>query len=208
MVAALVIASSLVVHAADPGKAHSHTGVLAAYPVPPIPIALDSAQEAQFSSGDPVYTQVDTGSQGRGVAVFLVKAPADEVWSTIHNFAAYPKWIDGLETCEVYKQSGDHVYVRFVIEKMGMDIEYFIDHTFPPGETWGTWTLDYTRESDLDDSVGMWRVTSLPDNPGHSRVEYSVDVKVTGWVPGFVRDFLVNRGLRDATSWVKKQSEQ
>ena len=90
---------------------------------------------------------------------------------------------------------------------MGINVEYFIDHTYPAGEDWGTWTLDYSRESDLDDSVGMWRVTALPDDPSKSRVEYSVDIKVSGWVPGFVRDMLVKQGLKDATSWVKEQAE-
>lgn len=203
----LALAVSQPALAADASKPHPHQGVIAKYPQPPTPVALSAAQEATFLSGTPVYTQVEGEQGGRGVAVFLVSAPPETVWSTIRSFSSYPAWIDGVKACEVYKQEGDHIFVRFVIGKMGMEIEYFIDHTYPQGADWGTWTLDYSRESDLDDSVGMWRVTPLPDDPGKSRVEYSVDLQVSGWVPGFVREMLVDRGIRDATSWVKTRAE-
>ena len=194
--------------AADANKPHPHQGAIAAYAQPPVPVTLSAEQEKQFLSGTPVYTQIEGDKGGRGVAVFLVNAPPANVWSTIRSFASYPAWIDGVTTCEIYKTEGDHVYVRFELSKMGMGIEYFIDHTAPAGADWVTWTLDYGRESDLDDSVGMWRVTPLPDDPSKSRVEYSVDLQVSGWVPGFVREMLVDRGIRDATTWVKVQTEK
>jgi ribosome-associated toxin RatA of RatAB toxin-antitoxin module len=168
-------------------------------------VALDAGQEATLVGGQPVYTQIEGAAGGRGVAVFLVNAPPDKVWATIRSFPSYTSWIDGVSACEIYKTEGEHVFVRFELKKMGMGIEYFIDHTYPPGADWGTWTLDYDRESDLDDSVGMWRVT--PDASGKTRVEYSVDIQISGWVPGFIREMIVDRGIRDATTWVKVQSE-
>ncbi len=89
-----------------------------------------------------------------------------------------------------------------------MSIEYYIHHDYDMEHRWGTWTLDYTRNSDLDDSVGFWRVNSVDGNPKRSIVEYSVDIAIKGWVPGFIRDILVNKGLKQATHWVKVQSEK
>ena len=206
--AALALSLAAPAVAADANEPHPHQGSLSPYPTPPAPVSLDAAQEATYLSGKPVYTQVDSGNQGRGVAVFLVDASPEKVWSTIESFSSYPSWIDGVKTCEVYQTSGDHTFVRFVIGKMGMSIEYFIDHQRPAGAEWMTWTLDYSRHSDLDDSVGMWRVTPLEGDASKSRVEYSVDVGVDGWVPGFIREFLVDQGLKDATSWLKTQSER
>jgi len=192
--------------AADADKPHPHRGAISPYPQPPAAVALDASQQAKLVSGEPVYTQIEGAAGGRGVAVFLVDATPEKVWSTIRSFASYPAWIDGVSACEVYRTEGDHVYVYFALKKMGMGIEYYIDHTYPPGAEWGTWTLDYDRESDLDDSVGMWRVTADPT--GKTRVEYSVDIQISGWVPGFVREMIVDRGIRDATTWVKVQSEK
>ncbi|MCB9793569.1 MAG: SRPBCC family protein [Alphaproteobacteria bacterium] len=204
----LLVLSLAAALAADPNQPHEHSGKLKPYPTPPAAVSLSAAQEQSFRSGEAVYTQVDAGNQGRGAAVFLVDAPPEQVWATIRNFNAYSGWIDGLSECQIYRTEGEHVYARFVISKLGMSVEYYIDHTAPAGADWMTWTLDYTRLSDIDDSVGSWRVTALPDDPGKSRVEYSVEVAVSGWVPGFVREFVVDQGLKDATSWVRTQSEK
>lgn len=195
-------------NAADPNQPHPHQGALRPYPSPPPPIRLSEGEEVAFQSGRPVFTLTDGGSTGRGAAVFLVKAPPEKVWKVLRSFGSYPKWVDGVSACEVYRTEGNHIYVRFLVEKMGVSVEYFVKHNFPRGAEWGTWTLDYSRQSDLDDSVGMWRVTPLPNDPTRSRVEYSVDLKVSGWVPSFIRGLLVDEGLESATLWVKEQSEK
>ena len=72
-----------------------------------------------------------------------------------------------------------------------------------------TWTLDYERKSDFDDSCGYWYVIPHPDNPEQwTRVYYSVEVSMFDWVPKFVVNFLSTKALTDATAWVKKYSEE
>jgi len=192
--------------AANVSKPHPHQGILKPYTQLP-PARLDPADLASLRAGKPIRRQTDTGAGGRGVAIFRVNAPADTVWATINNFQSYPKWIDNLSKCAVYKREGDAIDVEFVIKGFGFSARYFIHHTYHQAERWGTWTLDYTRESDLDDSVGFWRVTPWAENPAQSVVEYSVDVQVRGWIPGFVRGLFVDKGLQQATEWVKIQSE-
>ena len=34
------------------------------------------------------------------------------------------------------------------------------------------------------------------------------DVQVRGWIPGFIRSLFVDKGLKQATQWVKVQSEK
>ena len=41
-----------------------------------------------------------------------------------------------------------------VLSLMGVKLEYYITHTHEPSTSTVTWTLDYDRTSDLDDSVG------------------------------------------------------
>jgi len=50
-------------------------------------------------------------------------------------------------------------------------------------------------------------VTPARKNPNICRVEYSVNLRLQGWVPGFLKKILVDQGLEDATRWVKVQSE-
>jgi hypothetical protein len=91
---------------------------------------------------------------------------------------------------------------------MGFDVEYFIHHTYRPDEGWLTWTLDYSRQSDLDDSVGYWRVWTVTTSPAVSRLAYSVDIRFKGYIPGFVQDMIAKKGLTDAATWVKRESEK
>lgn len=195
-----------VAQAADRNKAHPHQGVLKPYPQPPAPTKLTPSEVQDLARGEAVYKTSEGETGGRGIAVFQVKAPRDVVWATINSFHMYPTWIDEVTACEVYGKDGNQIFVRFVLKSMGVEIEYFIDHDYRRADTWGTWTLDYAKESDLSDSVGSWLVREV--SPGVSQVEYSVDLKVSGWVPSFIRKIIVDSGLEDATEWVKVQSEK
>jgi hypothetical protein len=204
LIAALFSATAL---AADPSKPHPHKGVLKPYPRPPPPLKLTDAEKARLDQGKPVMRQLEGESGGRGMAVFRVNAPPDVVWATINEFSSYPKWIDEVKKCDVYKRDGGNIDVAFRISSFPVTIDYYIHHEYDMTNRWGTWTLDYSRESDLDDSVGFWRVTPDGDD-SKSLVEYSVDIKIKGWVPDFIRELLVDKGLKQATSWVKVQSEK
>ena len=202
---ALLIAQTA--QAADPSVAHPHTGVLPRVTGAPAAQVLSAAEEATLLSGAPVYRQIKyaTGDGGQGVAVFDVHADADAVWKTILDFGAYPRMVDKVEKCEVYRRQNDQIFVRFVLETL--DIEYFIEHRYRPAEGYMSWTLDYARQSDLDDSVGYWLVRPAPGHPGYTRVEYSVGLRVSGWVPSWIQDMVARTGLEQATTWLKVNSE-
>lgn len=194
--------------AADVAKPHGHHGVLKPYARPPPPLVLTEKEKARIESGKSAMRQLEGEGGGRGMAIFRVDATPDVVWAVINDFGSYPKWIDEVKKCEIYKKEGGKIDVAFKISSFPVTIEYFIAHDYDMANRWGTWTLDYNRESDLDDSVGFWRVTPVEGDPNRSMVEYSVDIKIKGWVPDFVRELLVDKGLKQATNWVKVQSER
>lgn len=193
--------------AANANKPHPHQGVLTPY-TRPAPLVLAPAERARVLANQPVMRQTQGDNGGRGLAVFRVNAPPAVVWAVINDFESYPKWISNLRRTRVYRRDGENIDVAFVIGGFGFSAEYFIHHIYHHKEYWGTWTLDYTRRSDLDDSVGFWRVTPLEGAPGASMVEYSVDVRVRGWIPGFIRSMFVDKGLQQATQWLKVQAEK
>lgn len=193
---------------ADATQPHPHGGVLPKFSGnPPLP-ALTDADRATLAADKPVLKQSKSESGGRGTAIQDVHATPERIWSRITSFGSYPQWVDGVDECASYKTSGSEIYTRFVVGAVGMNVEYFVKHTYRPDLGYMTWTLDYSRQSDLDDSVGFWRVEPLADKPGWTRVYYSVQVKLSGWVPGFVEDMLASSGLTKATAWVKRESEK
>ena len=194
--------------AGDADEPHPHQGVIKAFSGAPPAAKLSAADEALLKDNKAVKKQVKVGdSGGRGVAVMDIHAPTDLVWKKIKDYPSYPSWVEGLNKCEIYKESGDDLWVYFQASVIGIGVEWWIEHHFNEADGYVTWTLDYTKHSDLDDSVGYWRVTELSADPPLTRVEYSVQIQLTGWVPGAVEDMLANKGLTVATSWVKQQAE-
>ena len=144
------------------------------------------------------------------VAVFRISAPPAPVWSVLSEFGSYPEWIDGLVESDIYRREGDDIYVKFRYQHwLAGEYTYYIHHTYPGEQTgWGTWTLDYSRRSDLDDSVRFWRVSSVPGDPLRSDVTYFTDVRLKGWLASLTRDAMVSSALHIAAGWVKEQSER
>lgn len=213
LVAALVAALVLSLgapgaHAADPAAPHPHRGALKPYPRPPPPLKLSDADRKRLDDGKAIMRMTEGETSGRGMAVFKVNASPDITWATIRDYRSYPSWIDGVTKCDIYRQEGGRIDVAFQLKSFPVTIDYYIHHELDLAGRWGTWTLDYNRDSDLDDSVGFWRVSTVEGNPNQAIVEYSIDIKLKGWVPGFVRDLLVDKGLKQATEWVKVQSER
>lgn len=192
--------------AASTSSPHPHQGVAPKFTTPKAQ-TLNATELATLASGKAVKRQVKLDSGGRGISIMDVKGTPEQVWAVIDNFGAYPNWIDMLEECEVYSRSGNSVKVRFKLNVMGKPVEYFINHDRRADLGYVTWQLDYSRLSDIDDSTGYWLVFPAPDREGYTRVEYTVDLRLSGWIPGFVEDMLAKKGLEKATSWVKLQVE-
>lgn len=193
--------------AADAGAAHPHQGKAKKFSNPTAS-TLTADETAKLLAGGAVRKQVkyaDAG--GRGISIMDVAATPDQIWAVILDFGSYPKWIDQLNSCKVLSKSGQHIFVEFQLKVLGMGVQYWIDHTYNKEKGTLTWQLDYSKQSDLDDSTGYWLVYPAPDHPGFTRVEYTVDIRVSGWVPSAIEDMLAKKGLEQATGWVKKQAE-
>ena len=113
--------------------------------------------------------------------------------------------VQSLNTIGCYQDLMVSGYQDFGYE---FEYEYFIKHDFHIEDGYATWTLDYTMESDIEDSVGSWTVVPHEEKPGWSTFYYTVDMRLRGWMPGFIRDFLSTKGMKNATEWIKRESER
>ena len=185
---------------------HPHKGELQKYKGKPPTVKVSDADKTKLKAGEPVYKTIKSKKGGRGVAVFYVNASVDKVWKTIGNYKRYPKYVGEVKRTRVYGKTDKGSKVWFEVESWGVKVEYFIDHVENDAEKWVTWHLDYSKESDLGDSVGFWQLKKVDDKT--TQVAYSVDLTTRGWVPGFIKTMLVDNGLKTATSWVKVHSEK
>ena len=86
--------------------------------------------------------------------------------------------------------------------------ESYYDHVFYPSKSSLTWSLDYDMTSYFDDVAGHWHVTEHPQRPDKSRVFYACDIQMKGSVPKPILNYISKAALKQATAWVKKESEK
>ena len=189
--------------------AHEHNGILTPYIGEPERIELSAKENLRLQMGKPVFKKQLVGKSKRAVAIFHVQVNPSTVWSVIKDFEHYPRWIADIKATDIYRREGSEIYVRFDAEnKYAGKSTWFARHDYPDGDRdWGTWTLDYDHLSDLDDSVGYWRVSPLQENPEHSIVVYSASLKLKSKIPSFIIGFIVKARLKKATLWVREQAE-
>ncbi len=208
----LVAAAALGV--ADPSKPHPHRGVLDKYErVHPSKygLTLKGVGEDELRSGKPLLRDIKlpNGYQ-RATSVQDVPAPPEVVWDRIMDLEAYPRMVEGVTACSIYRRSKSgrtqEVYAKYKAGAGPFNVEYFIRHDFEPSKNAMTFCLDYDRLSDFADTVGYWYVEKLED--GWCRVYYSAESKLPGWVPGWAKDQLCATALKRSTSWVDRECKQ
>lgn len=208
------LTSSMVVIAQEP---HGHQGKLKTYSGEPPEIVIDENELALLASGQAIFKKVKLENTKRGIAIFRVNTDAKTIWSVIKDFKSYPQWIEDITATKIYQQDAGNISVKFTAGNglLG-DTSWYAVHDYPEddlkdnvekGRNWGTWKLDYEHQSDLDDSVGFWRVLPVVGEPEKSDVIYSADLKLKGLFVSLFETSLIDSSLKDATQWVKIQAE-
>jgi hypothetical protein len=193
--------------------AHPHQGKVIPFKPGDPKVKLDRKALNILSQGRPYQTQIKSGSSGRGLVVQDVEAPTNIVWDRILDYNNYAKMVPKTLESQNYKvekhrDGSQTIYTRMKVGFGIIKLVFYVKHEYLPKLHSLTWTLDYTKKSDFDDSCGYWYVVPHPDDPTHkTRVYYSVAASMFDWVPQFVVNFMSNKALTDATGWVKTFSE-
>lgn len=206
-----------VVNASSFTEPHDHQGIVTPFTPGDPKITLDKKALAILASGKPYQTQIQSGTGGRGLVVQDVDAPTDVVWGRILDYDNYAKMVPKTVESKNYKVENvkptkkdplsQIIYTRMKVGFPVLKLEFFVKHLYYPELNSLTWTLDYSKKSDFNDSCGFWFVIPHPEDDQRTRLFYSVEVSMFDWVPKFVVDFMSTKALTDATAWVKKYSE-
>lgn len=139
----------------------------------------------------------------RCTSVQEVAAPPEIVWALLLDFPRYPKFVGGIQSCVTYGKrrtltGGKSICATYTAAVGMFKLRYFLEHNYEPLQHSMTWHLDYSRRSDIFDSVGYWYVESKQG--GGSRVYYTQDTLLPSWIPSGVRKTFTKVAMRAATS--------
>ena len=106
----------------------------------------------------------------RSVSIQDVQAPPSVIWGRIMDLPKYPKMVEGCVSCEPYKREKkaggtEIVYAKYKIRAAALTMEYFMKHIYEPSKNCMTFHLDYSRLSELADTVGYWWTPPATPNP-------------------------------------------
>jgi len=196
---------------ASESQPHYHQGKLTKYEVGPPSVLLSARDESRLRAGRAVMQAVvaDDGHSHRLIMVQDVPVPSNIAMGRIMDLNKYDQMVSGVDGNVVYASASSAAGLQTVkseyrISACHLRLKYFVEHTYDPNARCMTFHLDYSRRSDLDDTVGYWYV--LPTGRTSCRVYYSCECKLRGWVPAPVYNLLTKEALKKATTWVSTES--
>jgi len=222
MLLLLSMTTAVVESKKDRNQAHPHSGVLAPHQPGTFSVSISEKEEEQLEQGKSVMKQTlpsssdmesgDAPPSGGVLCIQDVEAPVEAVWGQILNFNDYVSKVGALRSSQNYsvKQNKEddtaNIKTKMVLSAFpGYSFESYYDHTYYPSKSSLTWTLDYEKTSDFDDVSGHWHVEGLGRKK--SRVFYACDVQMGGPIPKPLMNYIGKSALKQATSWVKRESE-
>ncbi len=160
----------------------------------------------RIAKGKSVFREFSMTSGKHYEVTFTVQAPPAKVWQVLKDFKSIPHWIDTVKKATVYKQQDTLTHVAFTSKNWLLgDIKWFVIHNYPNNEVqrnWGSWTLDYEKQSFFKDSIGYWKVTTDLANPNRTQVTYSIQMILSNNIPKLLHARIIKTGIKDTIQWV------
>jgi hypothetical protein len=152
----LLIALAASAAADDVSRPHEHQGKLDQFKLGP-PAALSASERSIVDSGRTLSKTIPVDGGARALATFDVQAPPAVVWDCINDLPSYPRMVPGVSDTKVYGTSSrggvKQTLVTWTLKLMGYSLRYHLDFKYSPSLSAAAFSLDYRRQSDIDDTV-------------------------------------------------------
>ena len=143
--------------------------------------------------------------RGQGLAVIVVNADPDTCWKYITQQTKMPEFMPRMISATEYMKEGNTRGVKFTIKILLSKISYHIIHTYDKGNYKLSYVLDKSKENDIADTSGFWKIE--PFEGGKSLIAYTVSVDTGMAVPKAIQDYLTQKDLPNVVSTMKKRIE-
>ena len=213
--AGAVAAQSPAPAAAAPDKKLAAQAVLAPPPapvasaLPPLPV-LDKVLFARLRNGalhaEEVQASGDAGSSGAVRGYGVCRCSIEALWEVLTDHAQFPKFVPRVKAMEVSRRTTTGERAVQTVDATISTLRYGLDYAWDPA----TRRIDFTLAEDLPHDLravrGRWQLWPLGDGK-QVLMEYQSAVDVGRAVPGFIRSYLADRGVKDTLEAVRTRAE-
>ena len=132
-----------------------------------------------------------------------VDVTPDHFFTTITDYASYPKFVDGCKRVEVKRESDSLARVTYFVSMM-KDVTYTLEQTEDRAAGRMTWKL---IESDtLKANTGSWTLKTAAGG-AKTDVTYAIDIEFAISVPSFILSKLIKTSLPSMVRGFEKQAK-
>ena len=167
--------------------------------------ALDTLSRARLHAGRVlVESHQDGVDKGSARALAWANCPSEKVWAVITDHARFPEFMPHLKSAQVSGRSAKGERVIQEVDAVISTVRYTLDFVFNKDAQRVDFALDKAVPHDIADARGHWQLWPFQ---GGTLIEYLSAVELGRSVPGFIRDYLAERGTEDAVDAVRKRAE-
>lgn len=121
---------------------------------------------------------------------YTMNVPLEALWEVITDYAAYPEFVEGLESLTITKKEGKSTFADYVVSMFGKKVKYTLKHTESPkkGLKWTMTEGEFFKSND-----GSWELAEAGE--GKTEATYTVDVGFPLLVPKSIVNTLTGTQL-------------
>lgn len=178
-------------------------------------IILSKEKNKILLNNEHIYILNSKRKSGSGWGIFYIYNTFEKIFKYkdkngfLLNYAYYPYWNSTIYHTNIYKyhKKGKITEIGVIIHLKKyyfLNFAYNILHRVSEKNQWITWKIDSSKKSNyFIKSSGFWVV----ENKNITKMFYLTEIKIKKWLPTLLEKYLINNGLKRATSWIKHISE-
>jgi ribosome-associated toxin RatA of RatAB toxin-antitoxin module len=131
----------------------------------------------------------------------IFNAPLADCIAVITDYEKYPDYIANMLEAKVVAKTDEYIDVYYKISVSIKNVDYTLRHfNDTNGIRWKE-----TEHGPFASNTGGWELKDIGN--GQVEAKYTVDISLNIWMPGFVKDWLIGKGLPATLASFKKRIE-
>ena len=177
--------------------------------LPPLPV-IDKVLFARLRNGTLHAESVESAGNAeqagavRGYAV--CRCGFEVLWDVLTDHAQFPKFVPRVKAVEVSRRNATGERALQTVDATISTLKYALDYAWDPRTQRIDFQLAEDAPHDLKAVKGHWQLWPL-EGGKQMLIEYQSAVDVGRAVPGFIRGYLADRGVKDTIDAVRKRAE-
>ena len=177
--------------------------------LPPLPV-LDKVLFARLRNGslhaETVEMAGDAASTGAVRGYGVCRCTMEVLWEVLTDHSQFAQFVPRVKAMEISRRTATGERALQTIDATLKTLRYGLDYVWDPATRRIDFKLAEDVPHDLRAVKGRWQLWPLGEGK-QVLMEYQSAVDVGAAVPGFIRGYLADRGVKDTLDAVRKRAE-